>query len=64
MSRKVLFSLVLALVLVLCAGAAMAADVWDGTKADAFAGGTGTKADPYKIETAEQLAHIADVSNK
>ena len=30
-------------------------DVWDGTKATSFAGGTGTEADPYIIETAEQL---------
>lgn len=30
-------------------------DVWDGTKASGFAGGTGTEADPYIIKTVEQL---------
>lgn len=32
-------------------------DYWDGTKASSFAGGTGTKEDPYIIKTAEQLAY-------
>ncbi len=31
-------------------------DIWDGTVADSFAGGTGTQDDPYIIETPEQLA--------
>ncbi len=31
-------------------------DVWDGTVAESFAGGTGTETDPYLIETPEQLA--------
>ena len=31
------------------------ADVWDGTKAESFAGGDGTAASPFLIETAEQL---------
>ena len=30
--------------------------VWNGTVAESFAGGSGTEADPYIIETAEQLA--------
>lgn len=30
-------------------------DVWDGTSADGFESGTGTKEDPYIIKTAEQL---------
>lgn len=30
-------------------------DIWDGTKASGFAGGTGTEADPYIIKTVEQL---------
>ncbi len=34
-------------------------DTWDGTIATAFAGGSGTMADPYIIETAEQLAYLA-----
>lgn len=31
--------------------------LWSGTKATGFAGGSGTKEDPYQIETAEQLAY-------
>lgn len=31
-------------------------DIWDGTVADSFAGGTGVFADPYLIENAEQFA--------
>lgn len=31
-------------------------DVWDGTVASSFAGGTGTETDPYLIATPEQLA--------
>ena len=30
-------------------------DVWDGTKAESFAGGDGSAATPYLIETPEQL---------
>ncbi len=32
---------------------------WDGTVADAFAGGSGTEADPYRIENGEQLAYLS-----
>ncbi len=32
--------------------------LWSGTTATAFAGGTGTKADPYQIATGEQLAYL------
>lgn len=34
-------------------------DYWDGTLATSFASGTGTKADPYIIATAEQMAYLA-----
>ena len=44
----------------LTAGAAVAVtDTWDGTQATAFAGGSGTQADPYIIANAEQLAYLA-----
>lgn len=36
------------------------ADVWDGSIATEFAGGTGTEDDPYQIETAAQLAYFSD----
>ena len=37
--------------------------VWDGTAAEGFARGTGTEKDPYIIETAEQLAFLAQSNN-
>ncbi len=39
-------------------------DVWDGTKAEEFAGGSGTENDPYLIEDGAQLYKmVADYSN-
>lgn len=38
---------------------AVLAKEWSGYAATAFAGGSGTEADPYQIETAEQLAKLA-----
>lgn len=38
-------------------------DVWDGTIASGFAGGTGTENDPYQISTAAQLAYLAQQVN-
>lgn len=35
-------------------------DKWDGTKAKSFAGGSGTKSDPYRIETGSQLVLLKD----
>lgn len=32
--------------------------MWDGTIAESYAGGTGTEADPYLIETPQQLARV------
>ena len=39
------------------------ADVWDGTVASGFAGGTGTPDDPYLISTSAQLAYLAQQVN-
>ena len=36
---------------------------WDGTVADAYAGGDGTAESPYRIATAEQLALLAQQTN-
>ena len=47
----VLSSIVSTIVLV----SANTIDVWDGTAAESFAGGTGTEADPYLIENGGQL---------
>ena len=38
-------------------------DVWDGTIASGFAGGTGEENDPYQISTAAQLAYLAQKVN-
>lgn len=38
-------------------------DVWDGTTASGFAGGTGMENDPWRIENAEQLAYLAQQVN-
>ena len=38
-------------------------DIWDGTVASAFAGGSGTEADPYLIANGEQLAYLAKQVN-
>lgn len=40
--------------------ASTTADVWDGTIAEGFDGGTGTADDPYQIATAAQLAYFSE----
>ena len=37
--------------------------VWDGSGATAFAGGTGTKSDPYLISNGAELKYLADQVN-
>lgn len=37
-----------------------ASNKWNGTKAERFAGGSGTKTDPYRIETGAQLVLLKD----
>ena len=37
--------------------------LWDGSSADGFAGGRGSEKDPFRIETAEQLAYFRDAVN-
>ena len=48
--------ILLAIPMLLCCGTARAAEVWDGTAAYDFAGGSGTKEDPYLIANGAQLA--------
>ena len=38
-------------------------DVWDGTIATEYAGGTGTESDPYLISSGAQLAYLAQQAN-
>lgn len=37
-----------------------AADVWDVTSKESWTNGTGTESDPYRIETAAQLAYLSE----
>ena len=43
--------------------AAAPVDAWDGTTAEAFAGGTGTKDNPYQISNGAELAYLAQQVN-
>ena len=40
------------------------ANLWDGSVATGFAGGTGTESDPYLIENGAQLAYLAKMVNQ
>lgn len=44
-------------------GGSVNGDVWDGTTANGFGGGSGTESSPYLIYTAEQLAYLASSVN-
>ena len=68
--KKKLLSLLLALCLVMAlvpitafAEDAQNINVWDGSTAAAFAGGTGTAKDPYQIANGAQLAYLASSVN-
>ena len=69
MKKKVLsFLLTLCLVMTFVPMAAFAEDaqninVWDGSTAAAFAGGTGTAEDPYQIANGAELAYLASSVN-
>ncbi len=45
------------------AASGAALDVWEGTVADSFAGGSGTRVKPYQIANAPQLAYLAYLVN-
>lgn len=57
------FVIGIALFLLQFAGTAMAADSWAGYPDSAFAGGSGTKDDPWQIATPQQLAYLAQQVN-
>ena len=38
-------------------------EIWDGSIAEGFAGGTGTEADPYLISNGAELAYLAQQTN-
>ena len=67
-TKKKLLGLLLAVFMVLTlapttARADVATEKWTDFKADKFAGGTGTKDDPYQIANAGQLAKLAEEVN-
>lgn len=43
---------------------ALPASIWDGSVASGFAGGNGSGDDPYRIESADQLAYLASFVNE
>ena len=68
--KKIILSLLLVLCLVMAlvpitafAKDAQNINVWDGSTAAAFAGGTGTAEDPYQIANGAQLAYLASSVN-
>ena len=61
---SVLLALALCLSLLPATVLAEDATAWDGNTATAFAGGTGTKSDPYQIADGAQLAYLASEVNK
>ena len=69
MKKKILsLVLVLCLVMALDPVTALAEDtqksnIWDGSTATDFAGGTGTAEEPYQIATGAQLAYLASTVN-
>ncbi len=63
MKKIALLFLSAVLVLTVFVGCGSKADTWDGTIATAFAGGDGSEQSPYIIETAEQLAYLAESVN-
>ena len=68
MIMKKIISTLLSLVLVIgilpiMASADEVTPAWDGTAAESFAGGAGTKSDPWQIETAAQLKLASDTVN-
>ena len=51
------------LIALLSVGMATAQDLWDGTVASSFSGGTGTASDPYQIRTGAELVYFANLVN-
>ena len=57
--KKQFFCVTLLLCLLFTIWIPVSAETWNGTRAKGFAGGSGTESDPYRIETAEQLAFLS-----
>ncbi len=63
MERALAYYLSVIAMALLPVAAMSAQDVWDGTIATEFAGGTGTADDPYLISTGDELAYLAQITN-
>ena len=62
MSNLVLRNLTLILLCLVSANV-FAQDIWDGTTASGFYGGSGTESDPYQIRTGAELVYFANLVN-
>lgn len=66
-AKKLFISLLTILCIVVSVSGAYTAsaleEIWDGTVADSFESGTGTKDDPFIIYSASQLAYLASTVN-
>ncbi|MBQ3552127.1 MAG: dockerin type I repeat-containing protein [Clostridia bacterium] len=67
LQRLMAIALIFALLLLPLSASAKpskAGDIWDGSIAEGFSGGSGDESDPYLISTAEELAFLADSVNR
>ncbi len=66
MKKAITFLLSLCLAAICFSGCSITpkTDIWDGTAASDFHSGKGTKTDPYKIASAEELAYLAKSVNE
>ncbi|MBR4830120.1 MAG: hypothetical protein IKZ92_10025 [Muribaculaceae bacterium] len=62
MNKLVLRNLTLILLCLVSANV-FAQDIWDGTTASGFYGGSGTESDPYQIRTGAELVYFANLVN-
>ena len=61
--NKLVFRYLAVILLCLVATHVSAQDLWDGTTASSFYGGSGTESDPYQIRTGAELVYFANLVN-
>lgn len=61
--NKLVFRYLAVIILCLVAFHVSAQDLWDGTTASSFYGGSGTESDPYQIRTGAELVYFANLVN-
>lgn len=62
--RQLYFKMLFFVFLLLCVHSAMAQDLWDGTTATAFHGGSGTATDPYQVRTGAEWMYFVNCVNE